>query len=206
MSAVTLPPPAPPVCLTRSYKSRGCKGGTVIAEGVRDHGTHRRMLVDPDEHRSVLGSCRACGSKTLHAHCLRERQLRGALNEPPAVETIRLYRCAQKTCGAVFTVLPTFICRHLWRRWSTVEGSTTVPSETRRRWRARLESSASQLVQALTAQACSLVPGGFFSAVATAVARSDLLEVFRLRLTRRLSAFTFLASWIHRLQPGIRLM
>ena len=57
MSATTLPPPSPPVCLTRSYKSRNQKGGTVIAEGVRDLETHRRMLLDPDAYRSVIGSC-----------------------------------------------------------------------------------------------------------------------------------------------------
>ncbi len=106
MSAATLPPPSPPICLTRSYKSRGQKGGTVIAEDVHDLQTHRKRLLDPDDYRSVITSCRACGTSRLHALCFRERVLRRGFGKAQEVETVRLYRCALKPCGAVFTVLP----------------------------------------------------------------------------------------------------
>lgn len=210
MSAVTLPPPAPPICLTRSYKSRGRKGGTVIAEDVRDLPTHRAKLRDPDQYRSVVGSCWACGSKALHAHCFRERSLRGTRQQRPVVETIRLYRCAQKACGAVFTVLPAVICRHLWRLWKTVEeavgGKLEVPTPTCRRWLGRLRSSATELVQTLAAKASSLVSSSFGSILAKVTTRGDLVEALRSSLAEHVDSFAFLAGWIHRLQPGIRLM
>lgn len=210
MSAVTLPPPAPPICLTRSYKSRGCKGGTVIAEDVQDLETHRKKLLDPDEYRSVIGSCWACGGKVLHALCFRERVLRGERDTQPLVETVRMYHCAAKACGAVFTVLPAVISRHLWRLWKTVqavtEGKLEVPRSTFRRWLGRLGTSASQLVQTLSAKASSLISPDFCSTLGKVSTRSDLLETFRLSLVRGVDFFAPLAAWIHRLQPGIRLM
>lgn len=211
MSAATLPPPPAAVCLTRSYASRKIKGGTVIAEDVRDLDTHRKKLLDPDEYRSVVGACRACGSKALHAHCFRERILRGGANEQALAETIRLYRCAAgTTCGAVFTVLPAVIARHLWRRWETVEaaaaGKLEVPRSTFLRWLGRLGSSAGQIVQAFTSKATSLISRSFSSALSKAATRRELIEAFRCSLERSVEPLALLAAWIHRLEPGIRLM
>jgi len=211
MSAVTLPPPPPAVCLTRSYASRKIKGGTVIAEVVRDLETHRRKLLDPEEYRSVIGACRACGSSGLHALCFRDRVLRGASDEAVEIETVRMYRCASKSCGAVFTVLPAIIARHLWRLWRTVErasaGKIEVPRSTRRRWLGRLESSASQLVQTLASKASSILSSSLRSALVRVRTRGDLLEAFRSSLARLLiEAPAALSAWIHRLEPGIRLM
>lgn len=210
MSADTLPPPPPPVCLTRSYVSRKIKGGTIIAEDVRDLETHHRKLLDADEYRSAIGACWACGSKVLHALCLRERILRGAPDEPPLVETIRMYRCAVKACGAVFTILPAVIARHLWRLWKTVEGAAggklEVPRSTFRRWLGRLGSSARQLVQTLTSKASSLISSSLCSALLRVRTRSDLAKTFRRSLVGDVESFAPLAAWIHRLEPGIRLM
>ena len=212
MSAPTLPPPSPPVCLTRSYKSRHQKGGTVIAEAVRDLETHRQWLLDPDAYRAVIGSCCACGSKCIHALCFRERLLRGASPDGQVqIEMVRMFRCAVKTCGAVFTVLPAVIARHLWRRWQTVQDaqgeSHGVPPSTHRRWLGRLRSSASQLVQLLAARASSLFPPSLLHAVAQVPTRSKLIETFQASCTEFTARpFALLAAWIHRLEPGIRLM
>jgi hypothetical protein len=210
MSANTLPPPPPAVCLTRSYASREIKGGTVIAEDVRDLETHRAKLLDPDEYRCAIGACRACGSKVLHALCFRERVLRGAREEPAVVETIRLYRCAVKVCGAVFTVLPAVIARHLWRLWETVEGAAggrlDVPRSTWRRWQGRLGSSSRQIIETLTSRASSLLSSGFRSALGRIATRGELVEALRRSLERALEPFAPLSAWIHRLEPGIRLM
>jgi hypothetical protein len=211
MSAVTLPPPPPAVCLTRSYASRKIKGGTIIAEDVCDLETHRKKLLDPDEYRSAIGACWACGSKALHALCFRERTLRGARGSAPLVETVRMYRCSVKRCGAVFTVLPAVIARHLWRLWKTVEDATRekleVASSTLDRWKERLGSSARQLVETLTSKASSLISASMCSALAEARTRSDLVETFRSSFREQsFGALALLSAWIHRLVPGIRLM
>ncbi|HVR72818.1 MAG TPA: hypothetical protein VMT52_00730 [Planctomycetota bacterium] len=212
MSAVTLPPPPPAVCLTRSYASRKIKGGTVIAEDVLDLETHRKRLADPGAYRTAIGACWACGTSALHAHCFRERVLRPAsVKEAAVTTTVRLFRCSRAGCGAVFTVLPLIIARHLWRLWKTVEDAATekleVPKSTRRRWLGRLRSSGSQLVQTLTSKASSLLSGSFRSALARVATRGDLVETFRSSLAERvLDSFAPLSAWIHRLEPGIRLM
>lgn len=211
MSAATLPPPRAKVCLTRSYASRRIKGGTVIAEDVRDLETHRRKILDPDEYRATIDACWACGSKVLHALCMRERTLRGALETASRVETVRLYRCALKTCGAVFTVLPAVIARHLWRLWQTVEdsvsGKVTVPESTQRRWLGRLCSSASRLLQTIAAKAASLFSEGFVSKLSKVTTRLELVEALRSTQGEfALNTFAVLAAWIHRLEPGVRLM
>jgi hypothetical protein len=62
MSAATLSPPQPPGCLTRSYVSRGVRGGTIIAEDVYDLAEHRNRLADPDTY-----CCVACPKSRLVA-------------------------------------------------------------------------------------------------------------------------------------------
>jgi hypothetical protein len=118
MSTEVHPLLPPPACLTRTYASRGIKGGTVIAEEVIERSEHERRLLDPGTYREVVTPCVACKGTSLHAHCFRTRTLRPAARGAPSVIiTIRLYLC---TCGAVFTVLPAFVARHLWRAWKTI--------------------------------------------------------------------------------------
>jgi hypothetical protein len=206
MSACTLPPPLPPVCLLRAYKSRGVKGGTVIAEDVRDLETHRQRLLDPDGYRPP---CWSCGSKP-HALCFRERILRPASpDERPLIERIRLYYCP--ACGAVFTVLPAVIARHLWRLWKTVEDVSTkgaeAPQTTTARWFSRLSSSAARLVQALLAVGSHLLGRKLTSLLGKVRTRWELVEaVIASNAVSVDQPFADLAGWIHRLEKGIRLM
>jgi hypothetical protein len=208
LSADTLPPPLPPVCLDQSYLSRGVKGGTVIAEEVLDLEAHRQRLLDPDGYRP--SSCWCCGSKKLHAHCFRERILRPASpDDHPLIETIRLYYCP--FCGAVFTVLPAVIARHLWRLWKTVEEVSSekaeAPRTTTARWFSRLSSSAARLVQALLAVGSHLLGRRLFALLGKVRIRWELVEaVIESDAVPAAHPFAGLAGWIHRLERGIRLM
>lgn len=205
MSADTLPPPQPPKCLTRSYLSRGVKGGTIICAEVLDLAEHRRRLADPDSYRPE--KCRNCGHHKNHAHCFRERVLRPAdRREPCLIVMIRLFCCA--SCRAVVTVLPAFIARHLWRAWETVErvlgAKQKAPPATRQRWLARLDSDASQLLRLLAAS--------FQGEVVEALLRSRpstrraFIAVLQPFLGTGSSLFASLSAWIQRLEPGLRLM
>lgn len=212
MSTEALAPPPPAPCLTRSYKSRGVKGGTVIAEDVRDAQTHRQRLLDPDDYRRAIVACWACGSSVLHAHAFRQRQLRPAdrFGSPPRQETIRLYRCAVKACRAVFTVLPAFIARHLWRAWETVDAvareQARAPETTTRRWRARLRSDASQLTQAVCAVSVGAVSAETIAAARDADTRAEFVRrVAAVDAAAGERPLARVAAWIHRLVPGLRL-
>lgn len=207
MNASTFPPPLPPVCLTRTYLSRGIKGGTVIAEEVLDLATHRARLLDPDGYRSEVSPCRRCGGTTLHAHCFRQRRLRPARYERATlVVDIRVFRCATPGCAAVFTVLPAFIARHLWRAWETVRAVTTeelpAPETTRRRWLWRLASDARQLVETFTSAAGRRVRDTL--ARSPPPTRRDFLDALKPFVGSPL--FALVAAWIHRLAAGLRLM
>jgi hypothetical protein len=205
MSTEVHPLPPPPACLTRSYSSRGIKGGTVIAEEILERRRHEELLLDPDGYRKVVAPCARCGGCRLHAHCFRTRALRPAAVEAPAeVVAIRLYLCA--SCGAVFTVLPAFIARHLWRAWETVrsvvEGGARAAVSTAMRWGARLRSDASQLVQLFTAS----MAGETSRRLARLWPRSrwDFLQA--LFPAAEPSRLALAAVWIHRLERGVRLM
>ena len=213
MSGATLPPPpAPPIVLTRSYKSRKIKGGTVIAEQVLDLETHKEKLLVPDDYRSVIGACSACGVARLHAHSFRERILRrGSPKDPRTTVTIRLFRCARRGCGAVFTVLPAFLARHLWRAWKTVREVTAekalAPRTTRQRWLERLGSSAAQLVEILAALTATLLGSPALELSREPITRRALLEALSETGSGcEHSEFESTAAWIHRLEPGIRLL
>jgi hypothetical protein len=125
------------------------------------------------------------------------------------------YVCASPECRATWRVLPAFVARHLWRRWSTVARTIAgdpgkpmgppVPARTRRRWKARLASAARQLVHLLgqhdeetVARAASIV--GFNST------RHELVELFTATRVLGVDALADIATTIHVLEPGIRLV
>ncbi|MFQ5515900.1 MAG: hypothetical protein ACE5FG_15945 [Myxococcota bacterium] len=185
--------------------SKGIKGGTIIAEDVLDLADHEERLLDPDSYRPE--ECRNCGHDKIHAHCFRERILREAdPREPPLRVDIRLFSCA--SCRAVFTILPAFIARHLWRAWETVErvarGEDLAPKETMDRWFSRLESDASQLVQVFTASVQGAVSDALLRRRPSA--REAFIALVKPFLGRRSSLFARLGAWIHRLEAGVRLM
>jgi hypothetical protein len=207
-----MPPPPASVSLSRSYKSRNIKGGTVIAEDVLDLKTHLTRLLDPDSYRALIPACLHCGGSRIHALCFRERILRPAdLEEQASRVWIRLFCCATKSCGAVFTVLPAFIARHLWRDWETVEesaaGRQRPPTTTRRRWLARLRSAASDLVQVFTSLAQGTLDKKLLEDLARASTRWEVVRVLSGALALPSGKrFSTVAGWIHRLLRGIRLM
>jgi hypothetical protein len=207
------PPPEPEDCLTSSRVSR-YKGGTLIAEDVRDLATHLRRVADPDAYR--LDQCPRCGCCVLHVHDYPRRKPRGERDLPPEIPVVR-YICTEPSCQATWRILPALLARHLWRIWPTVErtvspssppkpGAVPVPEQTAQRWWARLASAARQLVVLLATRG-----GVLLEAIAKRVgheaARSELVDVHAQMAAvppeRRLAD---LAALVHRLERGIRLM
>jgi Domain of unknown function (DUF6431) len=205
------PPPEPEDCLTRSRASR-YKGGTQIAEDVRDLETHQQRLAAPGGYR--LPWCPCCEGSVLHVHDYPRRKPIGEPGMPPEITIVR-YICA--ACRATWRILPAFLARHLWRVWRAVERTVSeqgppaaapvrIPEQTERRWRSRVASIARQLVVLLAASG-----GELLEAVAKDVgheaARSKLIDVHALRMEtppgRRLAD---LAALVHRLERGLRLM
>ena len=145
----TSAPPPPDACLARSRRGR-FRGGTLIAADVHDLGEHQRRLRNPDSYRPKL--CPRCAGQRLHSHGRNQRILVAA-DATTRIEILR-FICANGACSATWRVLPAFVARHLWRRWETVgalvipplDTPAPVPPRTRRRWQARLASSADQLV------------------------------------------------------------
>jgi len=199
--------PAVPACLLTPYSAKpGQKGGTLIVETVTTLQEHRRLICDPDGYRP--GRCTRCGCPRMHAHDFRERVLLevGRRTE----ETIRRYQCADRGCRAVWRILPAVIARHLHRTWETVQAATSEPSRlpktTSRRWLARLQLVATQLLQLLATTADRAVLA-FTDPLSIVCTRAELVAALAaggvLSLSRPLQQ---LANWVHRLQPGVRLM
>lgn len=196
-------PPAPlpePPLLFRPYTSSQ-KGGTLIAEGVEDVEVHE-ALVASGGYRPER--CPTCGYRRPHLHEYRTRRSqRGA---QPRTKVLRV-RCAAKDCRALWQILPSFVARWLHYNWDLVEAHTrgAPPSRRRgrppskatvRRWQRRVGSSAARLARLLADT------GGRLAALS----RSALANT-RLALVDALSmSFADVASWLHRLMPGVRLM
>lgn len=214
---IELPPPDPEGCLITSRVSRH-KGGTLIAEDVRDLDAHVRRVCDPDGYRPA--SCPRCGHGRVHVHCYRERHPRGEAGVPPVVLIVQ-YICASLDCGATWRILPRFLARHLWRAWTTVERvveldtraakpaaapAVPIPARTQRRWLARLAATARVLV-VLLAVSGGAVLEGLATRLGLDATRRELVvehaEIAGLPPSERLSA---LAALVHRLERGIRLM
>lgn len=202
-------PPAAEECLVSSYTSRGQRGGTLIAESVRDVATHEAWMKDPSSYRPE--QCR-CGGRTLHIHGRRERKLMGTAIADGGVGaiTVMVFLCA--ACRATWRVLPAFLARCLRRTWAVVEevvqgerarGAPSVPERTARRWAARLRQSAR-----LPGQVLATAGTAALAAVTMAVGldgdRRALAEAFAAR--HGVTLLASLAALLHRLSPGIRLM
>jgi hypothetical protein len=189
------------------------KGGTLIAEDVRDLDAHWRRICNPDGYRPAR--CPRCGHDVLHVHCYPERHPRG---EPgmPAVVRVAQYMCAADECSATWRILPMFLARHLWRAWQTVErvalpgdvpsAALAVPERTQCRWRSRLAAAARVLV-VLFAASGGLVIESAAAQVGLDASRADLVYAYAEQTDipsgARLAA---VAALTHRLERGIRLM
>jgi hypothetical protein len=192
------------------------KGGTRIVEDATDLERHRIDLLDPDRYRPA--KCPRCGHPVLHAKDFRERRPR----DLPWFD-IRRYKCASKACGAIWRILPAFIARHLHRAWPTIEVAVTeegalspppkvegkrppeVPARTMRRYLGRLSLTAVVLRSAFAAAEaavarvlCRLVGEASRAAFCQAFADAGLVAA-----PRRLEG---IATWTHRIVPGLRLM
>lgn len=202
-------PPAAQSCLVRSCASRGQKGGTLIAEAMEDAEAHDAMMKRPAQYRPT--EC-ACGGKKLHIHQRRERSLRGSPTPDRAVRTVTVMVFLCVACRATWRVLPSFVARCLWRTWDVVEGvvlgtrqaqAPVVSSRTQRRWRARAAQAAR-----LPAQVLATAGKAGLSEVAQEVGldadRSALATAYMKRFGG--SLLRPLASLLHRLVPGIRLI
>ena len=187
------------------------RGGTLVALDVHDLGEHERRLLRSDGYRPA--ACPRCTGRRLHLH----DHLQRLVVDGPHVWRIGVVRyiCVDRACGATWRMLPAFVARHLWRRWSTVAraiaGRTRdgeiapAAARTLRRWRSRLRSAARQLV---------LLLGEHDDEDVARFARAAGFESTRLELVELLTAGRVLgphgiediAAGLHQLERGIRLM
>lgn len=179
------------------------KGGTLLAREIRTLQAHLATLADPDQIRPQ--ECPRCRRSPVYVHDRRPRVFHGEVDGPPGTDVL-IFRCADhKRCGAVWRMLPAFLARHLWRRWSVVgvslmteaAGRHRVPSRTQQRWRARLTTSAAVLVALLDATGVAHWTD-LAARVGGAGTRGDLVEAA--------SDLPELAVVIDRQQPGVRVM
>ncbi len=203
MTQQRVPPPREPACLSRPYPSSQ-KGGSLIAEAVVDLTEHEKLLAAVSGYRPA--ECPSCRHPTMHVHDYRTR-----ICQEPGSPTVTIVRYGCAACDARWQILPAFIPRHLWYHWPLVgEGCGEAPPaprrqaarrpslRTRQRWLARLASAARLLVQLFATSARpSLV----------SVAQQLGLDASRIELVRTVGRpFAALASLLHRLVPGVRLM
>lgn len=215
------PPTQAEECLTRSRASR-YKGGTVIAEDVWTVDEHNKRVCDPDRYRPE--QCRGCGGSTLHVHDHPERKPVGLA----AVPVLKLVRFICTACSATWRVLPAFLPRHLWWSWQRVEVACSdgaaepettqgrdaatseqgreVPSSTRRRWLARLRSSARQLVVLLASRGTQVVRSVAWRAGADASRAALVASYTAVFGTEAGTVCASVAALADRLERGIRLM
>ena len=196
-------PPAAQTCLVSSDTSRGRKGGTLIDERVRELSAHEAMMKDPASYRPA--ECR-CGCTRLHLHDRRERRALGPGSA--VVVTVVIFLCAK--CFATWRVLPAFLARCLWRTWEVVEaaisdgGRPQVPARTAQRWKARLAQTARAATQALATSGAPLLRA-VAQRVGLDASRGALMKAYA-AATKSPSLMAPLASLLHRLSPGLRLM
>jgi hypothetical protein len=170
---------------------------------------HERRVGLVDAYRPER--CPRCDGERLHVHDRLERLLVGE----PTVPTIKILRFACASCGATWRVLPAFVARHLWRGWSTVARTIAgdpratdappVPARTRRRWNARLNSAARQLLHVL-AQHDDEDVAKFIRVAGFDSTRRDLVELFTAGRVLGTQGIADIAAAVHALEPGMRLM
>lgn len=202
--------PSPDSCLVLPRRNR-FHGGTLIALDVHELAEHERRLRLPDGYRPP--ACLRCGGNRLHLHDRRQR----ILAEAPRVMRVDIVRyiCAVAECGATWRMLPAFIARHLWRRWTTVASviagvprgvsDPRVPSRTRRRWNARLDSAARQVVHLLAHHDDDDV-ANFARVAGFDSTRREVVELFTAGRVLGVHARADIAAALHALEPGVRLM
>ena len=185
-------------------RPRKQKGGTVIARKVRTMEEHQEALVTPDRVRP--GRCDRCRIGLMHVHERRSRVFAGEFEGAPETE-ILIFRCGRRReCGATWRVLPHFLARHLWRRWTLVglvvadEPRHRVPRRTQQRWRRRLRDTAAVLV-ALLGHAPR---PEWRDAAARAGAEATRLDI--IGACGGPGRLDELASVIDQLAPGVRVM
>jgi Domain of unknown function (DUF6431) len=210
------PPPEPEDCLTQSRASR-YKGGTLIAEDVRDLPTHLRRLADPDGYRPAW--CPRCGGYVLHVHDYPRRKPIDSPGMPPEISIVR-HICAAPECRATWRIVPAFLPRHLWRVWGTIERTVSeeapqapqaaapirIPKSTAQRWQERVASIAMQLVVLLATSGGALLEA-IAKQVGLVATRFELVDVHaRMTVTPPGRRLADLAALVHRLERGLRLM
>lgn len=127
---------------------------------------------------------------------------------------VKIVRYACAGCRATWRVLPAFIARHLWRRWTTVARAIVgnpgasmmpvVPARTRRRWKNRLASAARQIAHLLSQHDESVAK--LARVLGFDATRRDLVELFVAVRALGVHALEDIAATLHVLEPGIRLM
>ena len=184
-------------------RPRKQKGGTLLARHLTTLEKHQAALADP----ALAGQsfCAACRTGGLHMHDRRERLFRGEVGGPGRTQVL-IFRCSRRdTCGATWRVLPHFLARHLWRRWTLVGvvlgGSRhSVPQRTQQRWRQRLTTAAAVLV-ALLGQAATRDWIEVAARVSADATRSDVIVA-----AGGPGRLATLAAVIDHLEAGVRLM
>lgn len=202
--------PATPLCLVRPYRANPSqKGGTLIAQHVTTLEGHERLVADPDGYRHDVCENPAClASSCLHCHENRTRVLNG--ERCIRLIPIRIYRCV--CCGAVWRVLPAFVARYLHRDWSTVQTAvespetSKLPPSTLDRWLARLALPARVLTNLLVTVAHADLRTNL-DGLWSRSSRAELVAVIvATGLVDASSSLEQIAAWVHRIEPGVRLM
>lgn len=185
-------------------RPRKQKGGTIIARYVRTLEQHQEALRKPDRVRPER--CARCKVAGLHVHERRSRVLAGEVDGAPAIE-ILIFRCERRDeCGAIWRMLPHFMARHLWRRWTIVglvvakQPRHRVPRRTQQRWRSRLSCAAAVLV-ALLGHGPSVDWRGVAARVGVDATRLELVQA-----AGGPSWLDEIACVVDRLTPGVRVM
>lgn len=191
-----------------SPKERTARGGTIVVD-IDTLEEHDLLLASPGGYRPA--TCSWCGHDVLHVHDYRHRKLK---DFEGVVHVVKLARFACNACGAVWRLMPKFICAGLRSTWETVERvvvgpereRSAIPRRTQQRWRARLASSSRALVMVL---ASSLATWAVRVACATGhhATRADLVAAFsdETGFTGH-AAFANLAEVLERIYPSTRLM
>ncbi len=184
-------------------RPRKQKGGTVLARSLATFEQHQAALANPALARP--SRCAACRLGVLHMHERRERLFAGELGGPERTQ-ILIFRCSRRAeCGATWRVLPHFLARHLWRRWTLVgvvlKGRRSrVPRRTQQRWRRRLATAAAVVV-ALLGQSATHDWTEVAARAGMDATRGDVIAA-----TGGPERLANLAAIIDHLEPGVRLM